>query len=281
MLIRQMRREELDLLLDWAADEGWNPGLSDADLFWAVDPEAFIAAELDGQLVGGGSIASYGGRYGFMGFFIIRPEHRGRGLGTWLWHERLRLLVQRLDEPAVIGMDGVFEMQAWYAKGGFKFSGRVLRFQGSGQNYPETGNIALLRDIPFAEIDAYDRDHFPTPRSEFLRRWIDQPGAHTRAALRDGSLAGFGVMRPCRSGYKIGPLFADDAAVADDLFCALAGQVPGVPVFLDLPENNRAALKLANLHGMEEVFGCAEMFHGPAPLLPEQEIFGVTTFEFG
>jgi len=104
----------------------------------------------------------------------------------------------------------------------------------------------------------------PAPRSEFLRRWIDQPGAHTRAALRDGSLVGFGVMRPCRSGYKIGPLFADDAAVADDLFCALAGQVPGAPVFLDLPENNRAALKLANLHGMEEVFGCAEMFYGPA-----------------
>lgn len=281
MLIRQMRREELDRLVDWAADEGWNPGLNDADLFWATDPQAFIAAELDGQLVGGGSIASYGGRYGFMGFFIIHPEHRGRGLGNRLWHERLRRLVQRLDEPAVIGMDGVFEMQAWYAKGGFKFSGRVLRFEGRGQSYPAPGDIALLRDIPFAEIDAYDRAHFPAPRSAFLRRWIDQPGAHARAALRDGCLAGFGVIRPCRSGYKIGPLFADDAAAADDLYCSLAGQVPGAPVFLDLPENNPAALELARLHSMEEVFGCAEMFYGPAPVLPEQEIFGVTTFEFG
>ena len=38
---RPMRRPELDLALDWAAAEGWNPGLRDADAFWAADPEGF------------------------------------------------------------------------------------------------------------------------------------------------------------------------------------------------------------------------------------------------
>src|SRR3712207_6914266 len=33
-------------ILDWAAAEGWNPGLRDADAFWAADPDGFMLAEL-------------------------------------------------------------------------------------------------------------------------------------------------------------------------------------------------------------------------------------------
>ena len=131
--IRQMHRSELDTLVQWAADEGWNPGLHDAGIFWNTDPGGFIAAELDGELVGGGSIVSYGGQYGFMGFFIIRKDRRGQGLGNSLWHERKNRLLARLNKSAAIGMDGVFDIQSYYAKGGFKFHTRDLRFEGVGK----------------------------------------------------------------------------------------------------------------------------------------------------
>jgi len=124
-----MTRAEVDTLVDWAAREGWNPGLHDAELFWANDPEAFIAAELGGELIGGGAITSYGGAYGFMGFFIMRPEFRGRGLGDRLWQARRERLRARLRPGASIGMDGVFDMQSYYARGGFVFSHRNLRFR--------------------------------------------------------------------------------------------------------------------------------------------------------
>jgi len=281
LIIRHMRRGELDVLVDWAAAEGWNPGLGDADIFWATDPEGFIAAELDGELVGGGSIVSYGGRFGFMGFFIIHPGHRGRGLGNTLWHARLQRLIKRLDSPAVIGMDGVFDMQAYYAKGGFEFSARDLRFETLARTFPAPAGIEELARIDFAETEAYDRAHFPAARSEFLRRWIGQPGGYALGSVREGRLAGYGVMRPCRKGYKIGPLFADNADIAQDLFRALSMRVPGELIYIDMPENNRAAMSLARRHGMQEVFGCAKMYLGPKPVLPEQEIFAVTTFELG
>src|SRR5262249_58188384 len=109
---------ELDVLVDWAAAEGWTPGLHDAEIFWATDPEGFVAAEVDGQLVGGGSIVSYDGRFGFMGFFIVAPAHRGQGLGRRLWIHRRDALLARLEPGASIGMGGVLEMEPFYARGG-------------------------------------------------------------------------------------------------------------------------------------------------------------------
>jgi hypothetical protein len=90
-----------------------------------------------------------------------------------------------------------------------------------------------------------------------------------------------GVARPCRDGFKIGPLFAVDALAAERVFAGLGEHAAGQPIFLDVPENNPAALALAERHGMREVFGCARMYHGPAPELPGERIFGVTTFELG
>lgn len=281
LLIRQMRRQELDVLVEWADKEGWNPGLSDADIFWATDPTGFVAAELNGQMIGGGSIVSYDGIYGFMGFFIVHPDHRGQGLGDQLWHARRDRLINRLHQPAVIGMDGVFDMQAYYAKGGFSLSARDLRFEGVGMSCSPAENIVELCDVEFADIVAYDRIHFPAPRPAFLRLWLDQQGAHAFGYISGGKLAGIGVIRPCRSGYKIGPLFADSPAIAHALYRALSNRAPGQPVFLDVPENNSAAIAMAKQFNMKEVFGCAKMYYGPAPDLPVHQIFGVTTFELG
>lgn len=50
MHIRRMTRDELDTLIEWAAREGWNPGLDDAEAFWNADPDGFVAAELNGEM---------------------------------------------------------------------------------------------------------------------------------------------------------------------------------------------------------------------------------------
>ena len=281
MNIRQMTRDELDMLVEWAAREGWNPGLDDAEVFWATDPEGFVAAEIDGELIGGGSIVAYEKKYGFMGFFIVRPEFRGHGLGDHLWQERKRRLLGRLDPDAAIGLDGVFKMQDYYAHGGFRFVCRDLRFEGSGMNLPQPKHVIEANVLSFESIDAYDQRHFPAPRSRFLQLWMHRPGGHALAVVEGGEVRGYAVMRPCRIGYKIGPLFAANVGVAESLLVATASRVPGEPIFLDVPEINRDALALVASYGMKEVFGCARMVLGPMPNVPDAEIFGVTTFELG
>lgn len=282
--IRNMTRAEVDTLVDWAAREGWNPGRHDAELFWATDRDAFIAAELGGELIGGGAITSYGGEFGFMGFFIMRPEYRGRGLGNRLWQARRERLLTRLRPGASTGMDGVFDMQGYYAKGGFVFSHRNLRFRAEVAQPPaQSGNedVVALAAVSFDQVAAYDRLCFPAPRPTFLKGWITQADARALGLRRGGKLCGYGVVRRCREGCKIGPLFADDAAAANALYARLAGFAAGGPIFLDAPENNPAAMALVREHGMTEVFGCARMYLGAKPAMSEERVFGITTFELG
>ena len=146
---------------------------------------------------------------------------------------------------------------------------------------PQPKHVIEASVLPFERIDAYDRRHFPAPRSRFLQDWIQLPGGHALAVVDGGEIRGYAVMRPCRTGYKIGPLFAANAGLAESLLVAIASRVPGEPIFLDVPEINGDALALVARYRMSEVFGCARMVLGPIPELPVAEIFGVTTFELG
>ena len=42
LIVRKMAEADLALALEWAAAGGWNPGLHDANCFYAADPEGFF-----------------------------------------------------------------------------------------------------------------------------------------------------------------------------------------------------------------------------------------------
>lgn len=278
--IGPMVAAELTTLIQWAAEEGWNPGLHDAAIAWGFDPGGFLALRSGGELVGGGSILSYHGNFGFMGLFIVRPDHRGKGLGGHLWRHRRDLLRSRLIAGASIGMDGVLGMVPFYQRGGFEPATLDLRFEGVGMGSADPG-VRPLTDWPVEIVDRFDRLHVPAPRTGFLQRWIAQPGAHAVGLGGPNELAAYGVARPCRTGYKIGPLFAQGPAEARRVLQTLMSRIPGQSVQLDIPESNHAGLELARDHGLRESFRCARLYLGGIPTLPTGRIFGVTSFEFG
>ena len=278
--IDAMTREEASLLDDWAASEGWNPGVNDIEVAWGVDPQAFIALRRGNELIGGGSIISYRGAAGFMGLFIVRADHRGQGLGAVLWHERLRRLRLRLEPNAPIGMDGVLDMVPFYERGGFEFLYRDLRYQGMAASRRDAAAVPL-EDVDFARIDAYDRLHVEAPRTDFLLAWLAQGGGAGVALIDNGKFRGYGFLRPCRQGYKVGPAFADNATCGERLLHSLLSLVTGEQVQLDVPEPNEAAVRLVESMGWTRSFACARMVNGRKPDLPVKRIFVVTSFEFG
>jgi GNAT superfamily N-acetyltransferase len=277
-VIRSMTRPEFDLALDWAAAEGWNPGLHDAAAFHAADPEGFLIGLLDGQPVATISAVRYGRGFGFIGFYIVRPECRGQGYGLQIWNAAMARLAGR-----TVGLDGVVAQQDNYRKSGFVLAWNNARFEGVGGGpRPADDAIVPLSTLPVDTVVAYDRAFFPDDRRAFLRAWIDQPGASALGLLQDGHLTGCGMLRPCRSGFKIGPLFADTPALAERFFVALKAQAPeGAPLFLDIPVPHAAALELVQRHHMTKGFETARMYTGLAPQLPLERLYGVTSFELG
>jgi GNAT superfamily N-acetyltransferase len=273
----------LDLAIEWAAAEGWNPGLFDAGPFLVADPEGFLVCMRGDEPVATISAVAYGSSFGFVGFYIVRPDRRGQGFGLKIW----RAAMQRLDGRN-IGLDGVPAQQANYERSGFVLAHRNARYQGVGPStasaagFLGTEGIVPLSVLPFEDVVGYDRRFFAAVRTGFLARWISQPQCIALGLVHDGRLAGYGVLRTCRVGHKIGPLFADTPEGAEALFGALRGRVAeGVPFFLDVPDCNPQAVALVTRHQMTPVFSTARMYAGPAPDVSWDRTYGVTSFELG
>lgn len=274
--IRVLDAGEVETLVGWAAAEGWNPGLADAAAFRTADPEGFIGAFVDGEMMAGISAVRYGSTFGFIGLYICRPDMRGKGIGRRVWDAGMRHLDGR-----TIGLDGVPEQQANYASMGFAPLYRTWRWSGvlSSDMFPSAETLVPDADL-LDRLIAFDRRHFPGERTDFVAGWVSAPRT-TRVVLRDGDIAGYGVIRACREGFKIGPLFATEEDVALSLLGSLVHGLLGAVVHLDVPETATSFAETLARRGMDKGFVTARMYRGPAPALRQEGVFAVTTLELG
>lgn len=275
LVISVMTEDEVHLAVDWAAREGWNPGLADADAFRATDPNGFLIGRVDGVPVAVISAVAYRGGLSFVGLYIVDPEWRGRGYGWALWSAALEQV------SGIVGLDGVVEQQANYARSGFVLAHRNIRFGGVPRG-AEHEEVDLLGIDDLSAVEDVDAACFGARRPEFLRRWLEIPGG-CAAGVRSGTgLSGYGVIRPAWQGMKVGPLFADDVDTARAILGRLVAHAgEGIPVYLDVPEPHGDGVSLALEQGLIPVFETARMYRGGSLALPLERVFGITTFELG
>ncbi|QIF03114.1 GNAT family N-acetyltransferase [Roseimicrobium sp. ORNL1] len=266
--------------IPWMREAGWNPGLHDAETFITADPDGFLVGELDGQPIATVSGVRYDDTFGFLGCYIVQEPFRGLGYGMAI-HEAAR----RHLEGCTQGGDGVLENVEKYKQIGRVYAYRNARYEGVKQtpDWKPGTPLSDVREVPWEKIEALDRACFPAPRSAFLKTWIHQADAFALAAAgADSAAEGYGVIRKCYSGWKIGPLFAKDAETAENLFRGLVDRIPvGDAFVLDIAEPNAAARDLVARYGMREVFATARMYTGPFPQVNLDWVYGVTTFELG
>ena len=276
--IRRASRAELDVMIEWAAEEGWNPGLGDAGPFWAADPDGYWVAEAEDGPIAAVSLVRYNDSYAFLGFFITRPDHRGQGIGRQLWQQAMSAADRR-----IVGLDGVVAQQDNYRRSGFVYAHANIRYGGVIDVVePPGADLLEVAPVHMSLLTDYDRRFVPARREVFLREWLkSSDGRRSVVLLRDGAVAAYGTIRACRNGFKVGPLFSDTETGADVVFRKLAAGVNGSEVYLDVPEPNASAKALCDRYNLKPVFETARMYRGPDPGLPLARIYGITTFELG
>ncbi|MBM7773169.1 ribosomal protein S18 acetylase RimI-like enzyme [Actinokineospora baliensis] len=271
--IRVASLDEVRLMGAWARDEGWNPGVSDPLAFAPADPGGFFIGKLDGEPVACVSAVRYGNGFGFIGFYIARPQVRGQGYGIQLWRAATEHLTGRL-----IGLDGVVDQQDNYRKSGFVHAWNNIRFEGTAADTRSPVEVVDARSVPFDRIAEYDRRFFPEPRDAFLATWLALPDRTARIALDGSTITGLAVRRDAQGPSRIGPLYADTPDIAAALLASVAANTP---VAVDVPDANPAAVSMFQEAGFKQTFEAARMYTGPAPDLALSQMYGVTTLELG
>lgn len=275
--IRVLTLPEVEDLIGWAALEGWNPGHGDAVAFRAADPDDFIGCFVEGRFAAGISAVRYGTGFGFIGLYICHPDFRGQGRGRLVWDAGMAHLGGR-----VIGLDGVLEQQANYARMGFEPAYDTVRW--SIERMPALARAdAVCHAVgaaDVADILAFDRSFFPEARENFLTGWL-QPPRRAFVCRREAAVAGYAVVRSCLSGHKIGPLFATDGRTAEDLLQVCLANLGGAEIHLDVPDYQQGFRYLLERLGFKPGFKTARMYRGAPPLVQKAGVYAITTLELG
>ncbi|RFB89949.1 GNAT family N-acetyltransferase [Rhizobium leguminosarum bv. trifolii] len=276
--VRSMRPGELELVLEWARQEGWNPGLDDSLAFLEADPSGFFVGAIGEVPVGSISVVKYGESFAFLGLYIVHPDFRGKGYGKAIWEAGISSVGDR-----TIGLDGVAAQQDNYRKAGFEPAYSTTRYGGVATTLPVSALVAHpVMDSRLEGLQRYDSAIFPQPRDGFLVAWCTaRKGRRSAVVRKSGKIRGYGTIRRCYEGYKIGPLFANDADSAAALLAELIPEAKGAALFIDIPAENHEAVALAEGLGLRPVFETTRMYRGPAPATPLKHVFGVTTLELG
>lgn len=254
--------DEVTLALDWAASEGWNPGLDDAAAFYGSDQSGFFVARVADIMVATISVVNHDDTMAFLGLYLCQPEFRGQGIGFALWQHALEHAGSRC-----VGLDGVASQEANYAKSGFVRSGTTTRFQGTVPK-PAADRVRPL-NVPddFEAITLLDAQAIGFARPRFLSAWVSDKCATRKTVVLEeqGQITGFATARLCRDGAKIGPIVAFGAEAAWSLTTAAAALVEATQVSVDLPDTSKEFQIKLESKGFEPTFETARMYRGESP----------------
>lgn len=282
--VRNMAKNDLKLVIDWAVKEAWNPGLYEIDALYEADPSGYHLLEIDNKPVASLAAVRYAPNIAFLGLYIVAPPYRGQGYGKLLWD----IVMGNLKDCSTIGLNGVSDQIGQYEKEGFKLAHRNIRWQGNllrlQNSAPDSTSeeIFLHKPTSLTPLIDYDARLFQASRSKFLSKWLVMPHSHVLAAVENGELCGYGVISKAYEGYKIAPLVADNQIIAKKIYdslCRCVGKQDRV--LIDTPADNVEAVSLMEQFGLEKAFETFRMYKGRVQSIDNSKWYGLTSLEIG
>jgi GNAT superfamily N-acetyltransferase len=233
-----LREQELAGAQALSAEAGWNQVEADWRIFLDLGT-VYAVRNSDGRVVATAATLPYGGRFAWISMVLVTAAYRRQGLATRLLDRCVadltaRGLVPVLDAtPAGRMVYLALEFQDTW---GFHRLARGQRPEPDTSHAREAGvTIRSITEAEWAALCCYDAAAFGADRSGVLNRLRGRVPQAELIAWRGDRIAGFLVGRNGRSATQLGPLVAEDDAVAEALLLRGLAAAEGA-IYIDLAD---------------------------------------------
>ena len=276
-VVRAIAADDITFAIQYCRNEvGWGYSVSDNKVFFATAPQRCYCGMLGDKKISYIQIATYGDNeeYSFIGAFVVLKEHRHKGYGKKTWD----FAVSELPKDSLIGLSAVLQLEATYAKIGFKSFWTEFSFRFSADNIAKLPlscrsdiNIIRYKDANIENLTKYDSNIFCYSRESYLKIVGEVSESEGWVATnQEGKIIGYVVARLSMEvyGWFILPLIADDISVAEALLVEMSKSVSSQPVktfTMNIPDINESAMAFAKHHAEEMILESRRMYANGEP----------------
>ena len=264
--------------LPLSIEAGWNQ--VEADWRFLLSHGTTFGVAKHDRLVASALASPLGPGLNWISMVLVTKDWRGRGLGT-------RLLKRCIDQssPSAAGLDATELGRPIYLPLGFGDLYRISRYrlERVPDAAPATAGVELraIATNDIATISAWDAKRSAMQRAPILQHLQARMPQLALAAWRGGELAGYCLGRDGRLATQIGPVVADDPAVAIAL-TARAMSAASAPFFVDAVDEQGAYCRWLEKNGAVAPRYFIRMVLGAAPGLDNAgAIFAIGGPELG
>jgi ribosomal protein S18 acetylase RimI-like enzyme len=262
MEITPFLKRDMDLFFALAEAEGWISEQWELEFLLSTFPSGCMVCRVGNETAGFVTAIRYG-RGGWIGNLIVRPDQRGKGIGTVLLLSALSAL--EIAGVRTVWLTASAEGRAIYERMGFKAVDTIKRWRVKGHIRLESLPVDMETLL---EIDGSGWDD----RRETLMRVVAGRGT---VMSQDN---GFIVVQPMKYGIQLGPWGCCHAGKAEDVLDRIfTPAAEESNIFLDVPEGNGDAGELLRNAGFAVLSKTTLMFRGDPPDYDPRVIFALAS----
>jgi len=258
--IRLMTAADLDAAMELKDVEGWNQTRDDWDLFLRMAPASCLVAVEDDKVVGTVVGINYANRVAWIGMMLVNRSYRGQGISKML----MKAVIQSLNRVASIKLDATPAGFPVYRQLGFEEEYTLLRMVATSPEAPDDWKegVSMQRvkklDVShMSDIYDLDREVFGADRTEVLLHNLRSLPALACGFVDAGKVSGYLLARKGTRYVHLGPLVANDDAIAKLLLAHSMEKYRDVSWVIDVPKIKQgwvSWLESCGFHVQRELF---------------------------